>query len=77
MNTETLRHKLSARLMDTNERSQETINFAVPSGIAFDRCFQEPSEGIIWFHIKGADESDYIEFDDMKKKDLEEILKQL
>ena len=48
-----------------------------------DSCFQEPSEGIIWFHFEGhytntdTMEKEYTNFDDIDTKDLKVILDEL
>ena len=85
MRRETLRHKLSAILMDTCEEKPIHCNIVIGEEQAMGlsslqmptviSAFQLPSEGIIYFNIEGFHEP--VEFDDLHIKDLMKIFEEL
>ena len=85
MRRETLRHKLSAILMDTCEEKPIHCNIIIGEEQAMGlsslqmptiiSAFQLPSEGIIYFNIEGFHEP--VEFDDLYIKDLMKIFEEL
>lgn len=83
---ESIRHKISAILMDTNEDNQKGCKIILDTDDSFglsslglpciDRCYQEPCEGRIWFHFNGTGD-DYVNFDEFETKALKFILDEL
>ena len=86
LDTEELRHKLSALLMDTSEEHPIECNITIMENNA-ETCglssnelplvtsvFQD-SEGIIWFNICGMSEP--IEFDDLDLEDIQTVYDKL
>jgi hypothetical protein len=83
MDREEMRKKMSALLMDTNEKEGLLLDVVIgeseAEGLGYSTndlprvraAFQLPSEGIIYFVIYGADEP--MEFDDMNDDDLEAL----
>ena len=78
---ESIRHYLSAKLMDTNEDNPRKVFVALDFGCvgmstldmrSIDRIFQEPSEGIIWVRFYGNE--DYTELDDLTTEELKSIV---
>lgn len=84
-NIESYRKILSKKLMDTNEGNQLKVYIPLENNESFGlstlqlptvvSIWQHPSEGIIYFKFEG--QNDYIEFDDMKPEELEQIIKEL
>lgn len=79
---ESIRHYLSAKLMDTNEDNPLEVSVALDFGCfgmstlemrQIDRIFQEPSEGIIWVRFYG--DEDYTELDELTTEDLISIVR--
>lgn len=84
MTKEQIRHKLSAILMHTDEQHPMECNITLYSeamGLCTSQmpnvisAFQLPTEGIIYFNIEGYEAP--VEFDDLLKEDVEQILKEL
>lgn len=83
MNRETIRKKLSVILIDTSEENQLKCNIQIGEKEAVGistlelptiiSIFQQPEEGIIWFEIEGYE--NYLEFDEIPKYDLINVLK--
>lgn len=83
MNRETIRKELSAILTDTSEENQLKCNIQIGEKEAVGistlelptiiSIFQQPEEGIIWFEIEGYE--NYLEFDEIPKYDLINVLK--
>jgi len=69
-----MRRTISALLMHTDEQHPLPVRITVPGyddqGLSelekpfIDRIFQEPSQGIIWYHLNGAKDYDELEEDD-------------
>ena len=84
-NIESYRKILSKKLMDTNEENQLKVYIPLENDETFGlsslelptiiNMWQHPSEGIIYFKFEGQD--DYVEFDDMEFKYLDQIIKEL
>lgn len=80
MDKEEIRKKLSLILIDTDENNPIKCNILIgeEQGLSslelleIESMFQQPSEGIIWFNIKYAEEP--LEFDDLKEEDLNKIM---
>lgn len=79
--TESLRHYLSARLIDTNEEKKMGCNIVMQRGYfglgelekpTIIAMWQQPSEGIIWVEIEGMEEP--IELDDLPIETLFDIV---
>lgn len=85
MRRETLRHRISGILMDTDEQHPIACNITIGEEQAMGlsslqmptiiSAFQLPSEGIIYFNIEGFHEP--VEFDDLHIKDLMKIFEEL
>ena len=90
---EDIRHKISAILMDTDEQHPKKCDIVIEDEEAcglstlqmphIDECFQEPSEGIIWFHFEGhyknidTSEKEWTDIDDLDISTLRVILENL
>ena len=84
-NIESYRKILSKKLMDTNEENQLKVYIPLENDETFGlsslqlptviSIWQHPSEGIIYFKFEGQD--DYVEFDDIEPKYLDQIIKEL
>ena len=82
---ESYRKFLSKELMDTNEENQLKVYIPLENDESFGlstlqlptivSIWQHPSEGIIYFKFDG--QNDYVEFDDMELKYLDQIIKEL
>ena len=81
---ESIRHNLSARLMDTSEENPLDVNIPLEShtcGLStlemptITSIFQDPCEGYICVRYEGAD--DYIELDDLYIEDRIQIVRDL
>lgn len=82
---EILRRKMSALLIHTDEKKpieceiqigeSESMGLSTLLLPVVSAVFMQPTEGIIWFKIEGAD--DLIEFDDMSIDDLVHIYQEL
>lgn len=83
MGLEEIRHKLSAILINTDENNplkcdiyigeEESQGLSTLQMTHIIEIFQLPKEGIIYFKLEGY--SDFLEFDELSKSDLINILK--
>ena len=81
---ESIRHYLSAKLMDTDEEHPLDVHIELDFGTvglsslempAITSIFQEPKEGIIWIKFDFSD--DYIELDELYTEDQMSIIKEI